>query len=104
MYVVLTRPLSVNGFNLSPDQAIRRVADARAVFTMLPEHNGLYTVWDGLVRKYGVIGKRGHDARLVATMILHSVPTILTFNDHDFRQFTEINVLNPFDVLNLPRS
>jgi len=36
-------------------------------------------------------------------MIQHRVPSILTFNDADFRRFTEIQTLNPFDVLGIPR-
>jgi len=37
-------------------------------------------------------------------MIEHHVPRLLTFNDDDFRQFTEIQTLNPFDVMGLTRS
>lgn len=33
----------------------------------------------------------------------HRVPRILSFNDADFRRFTEIALLNPFDVLGVPR-
>jgi hypothetical protein len=44
-------------------------------------------------------GKQAHDTRLVALMIEHRVPRILTFNDADFRRFTEIEPLKPFDVL-----
>jgi hypothetical protein len=35
-------------------------------------------------------------------MVEHHVPRVLTFNDIDFKQFTEITALNPFDVLGIP--
>jgi len=37
-------------------------------------------------------------------MIQHRVAKVLTFNDADFRSFTEIELLNPFDVLGRPKS
>jgi hypothetical protein len=51
----------------------------------------------------GAVGKRAHDARIVAVMIEHHVPRVLTFNDADLRQFVEIATLNPFDVVGTPR-
>ena len=62
------------------------------------------TPWEGLVAKYAVQGKRAHDVRLVALMIQHRVPKLLTFNDADFRAVAEIQSLNPFDVLAIPRT
>lgn len=52
-----------------------------------------------LVKHYGSIGKQNHDARLVASMVAHSVPAILTFNAADFRRYTEIEVLTPAEVV-----
>jgi hypothetical protein len=37
-------------------------------------------------------------------MIQHRVPKLLTFNDADFRAVAEIQSLNPFDVLAIPRT
>ena len=36
---------------------------------------------------YGVSGVQVHDARLVATMIVHGVTHILTFNTSDFVRY-----------------
>jgi hypothetical protein len=36
-------------------------------------------------------------------MLQHRVEKMLTLNDADFRQFGEIEALNPFDVLAKPR-
>jgi predicted nucleic acid-binding protein len=103
MYVVCSRPASVNGLGMTPQQAHAEITAARALFQLLPETSQVYPTWEGLVAKYAVQGKQAHDARLVALMIEHRVPRILTFNDTDFRPYTEIAALNPFDVLGVPR-
>lgn len=103
MFVVCSRPISVNGLGMTLRQACAEVASARNLFQMLPETPQVYPTWEGLIAKYAVAGKRAHDARLVAAMIEHHVPKLLTFNDEDFRQFAEITVLNPFDVLGIQR-
>jgi hypothetical protein len=74
------------------------------LFELLPETAQVYPTWEGLVAKYAVQGKRAHDVRLVALMIQHRVPKLLTFNDADFRAVAEIQSLNPFDVLAIPRT
>ena len=105
MYVVCTRPVSANGgFGMTAPQACAEIASARALFELLPETAQVYPTWEGLVAKYSIQGKRAHDVRLAALMIQHRVPKILTFNDADFRFITEIQVLNPFDVLAIPRT
>lgn len=99
MYVVLTRPASGNGFGMTPAGAAAEIAATRALFELLPETAQVYPTWEGLIAKHGPMGKRAHDVRLVALMIQHRVAKVLTFNDADFRSFTEIEPLNPFDVL-----
>ncbi len=103
MYVVCTRPAEVNGFGLTSQQAGAEIAAARTLFELLPETPQVYPVWEGLVAKYAIVGKRAHDLRLVALMIQHRLAKLLTFNDADFRRFTEIEPLSPFDVLTIPR-
>jgi predicted nucleic acid-binding protein len=103
MYVVCTRPVSANGFGFTSQQACAEIAATRALFELLPETTQVYPAWEGLVAKYTIQGKLAHDVRLVALMIEHRVGKLLTFNDADFRRFTEIETLNPFDVLVIPR-
>lgn len=104
MYVVCTRPASANGgFGMTAPQACAEIAATRALFELLPETAQVYPTWEGLIAKHAIQGKRAHDVRLVALMIQHRVPRLLTFNDADFRCFTEIESLNPFDVLAIPR-
>ncbi len=102
MYVVCTRPAEVNGFGLTSQQAGAEIAVARTLFELLPETPQFYPIWEGLIAKYAVVGKRAHDLRLVALMIQHRVAKLLTFNDADFRRFTEIEPLSPFDVVAIP--
>jgi len=104
MYVVLTRPADGNGFGYTPTQAHAEIVATRGLFELLPETPQVYSAWEGLIAKHGIAGKRSHDVRLVSLMIQHRVGKLLTFNDADFRTFTEIEALNPFDVLALPRA
>jgi len=36
-------------------------------------------------------------------MVDRGISTLLTFNDGHFARYCEISVLNPFDVLGIPR-
>ena len=47
---------------------------------MLPETPDIYPAWKALVGALGVVGKRVHDARLVAVCHVHAVTHLLTFN------------------------
>ena len=39
-----------------------------------------------------------HDARLVATMLVHGVTDLLTLNDRDFSRYVGIRAVHPRDV------
>lgn len=43
-------------------------------------------------------GFRSYDTRLVASMLVHRVTHILTFNVEDFRRYPDITVVHPEDV------
>ena len=104
MYVVCTRPASVNGFGITSEDALAKLTSTQQIFAILPDTSQVYPTWETLMARYKVGGKRAHDMRLVAVMLIHRVQQILTFNDVDFRNVQEIKALNPFDVLSLPRS
>lgn len=87
---------------MTPEQARAELTSTRALFDLLPETTQVYPTWEGLVAKYAIHSKQAHDARLVAMLIEHRVPRLLTFNDADFKHFAEIAALNPFDVLGIP--
>jgi predicted nucleic acid-binding protein len=97
-WVVVTRPLSENGLGLTPAAADRAIDLWKGLFTMLLDERGVYSTWRELVQQTGVIGKRAHDARLVAAMLRHGLTHILTFNAQHFQHFHAIQVLDPVAV------
>ena len=101
LYVTCTR--AANGLGLSAIQAIHELSLIKADFPLLPESASLFPQWESLIRKYLTTNRRVFDLRLVAFMLVHTIDTILTFNDQDFHAFTEVQVLNPFDLLGIPR-
>lgn len=94
-WVVATRPISNNGLDLTPNQAhllVSRIEESCRVLRDPPE---LYDEWRRLIVSHGVSGKKAHDARLVAAMMVHSINQILTFNVDDFTRYSGIKVLQP---------
>jgi predicted nucleic acid-binding protein len=77
---VATRPVAVNGLGLSTADTEALAATFEARFPVLPETPNIYPAWKALVGALGVIGKRVHDARLVAVCHVHGVTHLLTFN------------------------
>lgn len=100
LYAVSTR--AENSLHLTPEEALREIASIKANVSVLPETPELFPRWEHLVAKYRPTNRRVFDVRLVASMLVHNIPQILSFNDQHFRAFTEIRVLNPFDLLGIP--
>jgi len=48
--------------------------------------------------QHSVLGVQVHDARLAASMIVHGVTNILTFNVADFSRFSELTALHPNNI------
>jgi hypothetical protein len=59
----------------------------------------IYGAWERLVTSTPVVGKNGHDARLVAAMMAHGLAHLLTFNAQDFRPYPGITAVTPTHVL-----
>ena len=95
MWAVCTRTREANGLSFSPSHANLVVASVEHSVFRLPDSDEIYPEWRRLVVTYGVSGKKTHDARLVAAMLVHGVSHVLTFNDADFARFPGITVLNP---------
>lgn len=91
-WAVATRPLSVNGLELTPTEAAERIDVFLSLFQFLPDTAGIYYEWARLVQRYGVSGKQAHDARLVAVMRTHGIAHLLTFNVNDFNRYRDIIV------------
>jgi predicted nucleic acid-binding protein len=98
-WVVCTRPTAVNGLGKTAAEAATELASLKVLFVLLDETPALYGVWEGLVVATPVVGKNGHDARLVAAMMVHGLTHLLTFNAQDFRQYAGITAVSPADVL-----
>ena len=99
---VCTRPLDKNGLGMLPTEAAAEVTRFEALLPLKPDLPAIYEQWRDLVSRYAVKGVNVHDARLVAVCIVHGLNQILTFNDRDFRRYTEINAVHP-DTVNSSR-
>ncbi len=94
-YVVATRPYSSNGLGLSCEEAFEEIQEYKQVFKLLSDRPEIFPTWERLIQRYQVMGKQAHDTRLVATMLIHEIPRILTFNAQDFQRFAEITAIDP---------
>lgn len=94
----LTRPISRNGFGLTPEEANRKAEQVEAQLQLLPDSIQVHREWRQMLVDYGISGVQVHDARLVAAMRVHGVKRILTFNAKDFRRFLDIEAVLPQDV------
>jgi predicted nucleic acid-binding protein len=94
-WVVATRPVAQNGLGLSASQAEPELTKLKNRFTIYDDMPAIRPTWEQLVVKYQVVGKNAHDARLVAAMIVHRIPRILTFNIADFQRYKEIEAIAP---------
>jgi predicted nucleic acid-binding protein len=99
LWVVCTRPLAVNGLGKTAVEAASELANLKSLFALFEDGPALYPTWENLVVANGVLGKNAHDARLVSAMVIHGITHLLTFNDTDFRRFSNISVLTPAAVL-----
>jgi predicted nucleic acid-binding protein len=96
---VATRPTDANGLGWPVDAVRLEIDRLLGQFPLLDETPQIFVRWLGLVTTHRVIGRRVHDARLVAVMLAHRISHLLTFNSDDFHQFPEIVVIDPADTV-----
>jgi predicted nucleic acid-binding protein len=48
-----------------------------------------------IIEQYSLAGKQIHDANIVATMLVHNIPALLTHNIADFKRYQEIITVLP---------
>jgi predicted nucleic acid-binding protein len=96
---VATRPMAANGLGLDWIRAKTEVARMETVLTLLLDSPVIYDEWKRLVTDYRISGVKVHDARLVATMMVHGVRQLVTFNGADFVRFAEIRVIHPREIV-----
>ena len=95
---VCTRPISNNGLGLTPLQTDERATLLEGTFRLLPDNERVHAEWRRMVTAHSAAGVKVHDARLVAAMLAHGVPQLLTLNDRDFARYPGISVVHPRDV------
>ena len=98
-WAVATRLLESNGLGLTPAQSDRITSRFENLCLVLRDPPELYDEWRRLVLANNVLGKKSHDARLVAAMRLHGIQHILTFNYADFARYPDIAAIEPHTVV-----
>ncbi|TVR70900.1 MAG: hypothetical protein EA427_05160, partial [Spirochaetaceae bacterium] len=82
--VVATRPADVNGLGLSLEDALSNMTVFRGRTVFLEESEAVSRELEALVRRYGITGKRVHDANIAAVLAVYRVPYLITANRDDF--------------------
>lgn len=90
---VSTRPVFQNSMGLSLAETDDLLDELESMFTLIPDLPEVYPEWRDLIVNYSVSGVQVHDARLVATMIVHGVTHILTFNTSDFVRYSPTGIV-----------
>ena len=83
-WAVATRPESANGLGWSTATTAEAIRSLRDQFPLLNDTPDVLDRWFELVERFHVAGKRTHDARLAALLLVHGVRQLLTFNTTDF--------------------
>lgn len=83
---------------LSSKEAVEEVKKYAQAEKLLKIHfnNCTVDIFCDLAAKYKIKAQDIYDLRIVATMLDNGVNEILTANDRDFNQYSEVNVINPF--------
>jgi predicted nucleic acid-binding protein len=94
----LTRPADRNGYGLTSQEADRHAKAIEKQFDLLLDDPAVHLIWRRLLVDHQVSGVQVHDARLVASMLVHGVQRILTFNTRDFVRYPGIEAVHPKDL------
>ena len=89
---------SSGGLGLSVAATEMRLRLVERHFPVLPDSPAIYEKWKTLVLAHKVRGVNVHDARVVATMMIHGVTHILTANVKDFQRYPDITVVAPNQI------
>jgi predicted nucleic acid-binding protein len=100
-WVVATRPISVNGLGWTIEQTRSTIDQLLNRFPLLGESAKTFPNWLNLVTNSKVMGKRTHDAHIIAAMLAHGITHLLTFNPSDFAITSTIKIIHPQDLIQL---
>jgi predicted nucleic acid-binding protein len=95
---VATRPTELNGLGLSHEEVLHEVSSIESLLTLLPDIPAIYATWKQVVKDHRIQGVKVYDARLVATMTVYAVDSVLKFNAADFKRYSSITALHPSAV------
>jgi len=93
-----TRPKDARGLGWTIMGTATRVKGILNRFHLLDDRTDVFELWQQIVKRHAVKGKKVHDARLVAVMQSHGVKNLLTFNVDDFDGFGEIQTVHPGSI------
>jgi predicted nucleic acid-binding protein len=99
LWVVATRPTDVNGLGWSIQQARNIIDQLLERFPIIEETFQIFPTWLNVVTENQIRGKRTHDARIVALMLISDIDHVLTLNPNDFSGIAEITVVHPREIL-----
>jgi predicted nucleic acid-binding protein len=97
-WVVATRPTQVNGLGWTAEQTRSTIDQLLDRFPFLEESPQIFPNWLNLVTANRVMGKRTHDARIIAAMLASGITHLLTFNPSDFAGISSITIIHPQDL------
>lgn len=98
-WVVATRPVEVNGLGWTVEQTRITIDQLLDRFPLLEESSQIFPNWLNLVTTSRVMGKRTHDARIVAAMLANGITHLLTFNPSDFAITSSITIIRPQELV-----
>ncbi len=89
--VVLTRG-DIFEKRFTAEDALGELEAILPAFALLDETEETVHCLRNLIQRYQVRGKTIHDANIAATMLVHGVTRLMTYNPGDFRRFQEITI------------
>jgi predicted nucleic acid-binding protein len=96
-WVVATRPTQVNGLGWTIEQTRSTIDQLLDRFPFLEESPQIFPNWLNLVTDNGVMGKRTHDARIIAIMLANGIIHLLTLNPNDLAGISGITIIHSQD-------
>ena len=95
---VATRPVEANGLGLTVPDAVANVERFLEFTNLFEETEEVALRLRELAKDLDVRGPRIHDANIVATMLAHRIPLLVTQNSSDFIGFEGIKTLAIEDI------
>jgi hypothetical protein len=75
-WAVASRPVEQNGLGMTAAQTAVELGRLKQFFAILPDTADIHPESERVVTEYQVLGKKAHDARLVAPMNVHGIQPV----------------------------